>query len=154
MATSQAEAALHAGQNVRGVQRSPRSYGKTLMLFVVGYLVWQSLAAATLPRLVGGPRLASARDWQIFLLVVATLGVLAGSVWWFTTQQSPSWWRNWLRSSARMLAVSTMFMAARIGHMPVALWLFVTLTTAAGTGVAFGWMERWDAAPSLQAPPA
>ncbi len=154
MTTTPAAVSVSSPVPARSSWHSPRSYGGTLVLFVLGYILWQPFAAAVLPRLTGGPRIEGPEGWQVFLMLLPVLGVIGGSLWWLGAERKPGWIRNWLRSAARMLALSTMLMAARIGGVPISLWLAVTLGTAAIMGLLFGWMERWDTAASHHRPPA
>jgi len=137
-----------------GSWRAPRSLRGTLTLFIIGYLVWQPFAAAALPRLVGTPRIEGRSGWQMFLLVLPTLGLIAGTLWWLGAQRHRGALRYWLRSTGRMLALSTMLMAARVGVEPLPAWFGAELGTAALMGALFGWTERWEAAPEHHTPPA
>jgi hypothetical protein len=140
----QAELSTPAHVAPSGRWHSPRSYVGTLTLFVVGYLVWQPVAAFFLPRLLGSPRLEGSSAWQAFMLILPPLAVIGGTLWWAGGLRGPGAIRYWLRGTSRYLPLSTMLSAARIGTMPIATWLAVTLVTAALMGLTFGWMERWD----------
>jgi len=154
MTNSPSDISARAPATVRSWWHEPRSYGGTLTLFVISYLLWQPFAAAVLPRVVGTPRIDGPAAWQVFVLVLPVLGVIAGSLWWLGGQRRPGGLRYWLRSTGRMLGLSTMLMAARTGTEPIAIWCAVVVITAALMGFLFGWMERWELIPEHHTPPA
>lgn len=154
MTTAQTPAPPQQPTPTRKRWRAPRSFGGTLTLFVVAYLLWQPLATAVLPRLVGMPRLEGRAAWQLFLLVLPVLGVIAGATWWLGASRPRGPLRYWLRGTARMLALTTMLMAAQVGVQPIAIWCAVVLGSAAVMGALFGWIERWESPPEHRTPPA
>ena len=87
----------------------PRSWIGTVALFVVGYVLFQAFwrAAFEWMDLFGDEVPFTADTWRGFLLVVACLGAVAGSLWWWASRLRRGRLRRTIRSTVRMLAFFT-----------------------------------------------
>lgn len=124
----------------------PSTRIKAILLFAIGYLVWQPLFQVIL-LLFGEPLpLRSLVEWRGFLIASASLGAIAGAIW-FSARRMPatSWHRAWIESSVTMLALSVALNARFFGMDQLLGWLFTVLAGSAITGALWTPLFRWSA---------
>jgi hypothetical protein len=121
---------------------NPRTMGGTVLLFGVGYAVWQPLAQALLRAVFGDAApFATPAEWVRFAVVAGCVGLAAGAGWWAVQRMRLGWWREWGDKSLRMLAL-TMMLQARTFAPGHARWWAVLLATSAISGALIAAVAR------------
>lgn len=121
---------------------TPRTLGGTVLLFGLGYAVWQPLAQLLLHAVWGEDWPFTRRaEWVRFALVAACAGLAVGAAWHAVQRMRPGWWRAWANHGLRMVALS-MVLQARTFAPGNARWWIVLLATSAITGMVFAAVEH------------
>ena len=111
-----------------------RSRMATIVVFAVGYAIWQPVAQLLL-RVFGDPLpFQTTGAWLRFEAAIVVLGAAVGTAW-FSVQRLPSGWtRAWLDNSLRMTALACIITARSTFERSVIAWVIGTIVSSAALG--------------------
>jgi len=111
-----------------------RSRARCILVFIVGYLVWQPLAQLIL-HFFGKPlAFRTGSQWAYFLLVMGCLGGAVGAGWYTVQRLRAGWRRDWFDNSLRMVAFGSAIFGSDLATDPLGLWLIAALSSSAFVG--------------------
>jgi hypothetical protein len=108
----------------------PKTLGGTVLLFALGYVVWQPLVQAFFHVIGRKPwPFTTPSEWARFVLAAGCIGVLAGVAWYHLTRMHAGWLRDWGESSVRMLALCTLLQARWFAPADAGWWIVLLVTS-------------------------
>jgi hypothetical protein len=122
----------------------PRSLPTSILIFGIGYLLWQP-AALLLLRVVARQPLPfrSVPEWWPFLLVAFGVGCFVGAAWHRVQGLPGGWRRAWLEATLPMFALGMTLQAQLFSIDHLSRWLLSIVLTSAIVGAFWAPVTRW-----------
>jgi hypothetical protein len=115
-------------------QFAAKSRGRTILVFSLGYAVFQP-AMQLLLRLVGESiPFHSFGTFAQFELVMIVIGAAVGTIWFTLKRRPPSWRREWLDNSLRMTAFGCITVGGQMFAEPLIVWVSGILVSSVMLG--------------------
>jgi len=136
---------------------SPATLGGTMLLYIIGYPIVQSLTLLLLCWL-NGERVpfVTTTQWAVFVATAAGVGVVAGVAVYHVQRMRAGWRRDWADYTVRMVALAMMLSSHQFSLTSATWWisLVVTAVTMGMVWTGFAAMSRDDPPPPAPELPA
>jgi hypothetical protein len=119
-----------------------KSRARTILLFALGYSVFQPVMQLFLRIFGEGLAFQSVETWVKFELVMAGIGAAVGAVWFSVQRRPPSWTREWVDNSLRMIAFGCIIGARQMFTKPQLVWVIAVLIASVLLGALWTVVSR------------